>query len=416
MSDHSHVMGGSSATKRINCPASYQLEAAMPEGTESSSYADRGSMLHAAMELLLTADPANADALDATLQDLLGQDLGFAGHEITQELVDTKILPAWNAWCHVRDTYDLVDWFIEQRVSLEAIIDGAFGTADLIASDRHGRLHVLDWKFGDGVIVPAEGNQGMLFYAGAALNDMDPEMREFIEEIGDANNMDPIPVVIHIVQPRAGAKPEEVLQTWETNEDTVDKFITLAAEAIDKARSSNPQPKPGDWCRWCRAQPTCPAYDQLVDYATSTSPKTMSAHELSEAIRAAKLLTDWCRKVLALGQQELEGGAAIPGYKLVPKRPQRVWVNAEVAEEVLRKKRCKVGEMYKRTLMSPAQFEKSRGDVYAKIAKDHVVSVSSGVTMVEDTDPRPAIVGEGQLLAEAYKKAGIAIEKQELKL
>jgi hypothetical protein len=60
MSDHSHVMGGSSATKRINCPASYQLEAAMPEGTESSSYADRGSMLHAAMELLLTADPANA--------------------------------------------------------------------------------------------------------------------------------------------------------------------------------------------------------------------------------------------------------------------------------------------------------------------------------------------------------------------
>ncbi len=419
MSEHSHVMGGSSATKRINCPASLQAEAAVPEAP-TSSFAERGSMLHAAMELMLTADPQGKEAVEGALAGFLGQDLGFDGHEITQELIDTKLRPAWRAWEMVRDCYAFTDWFIEQRVSLETIIDGAFGTADVIACDSEHRLHILDWKFGDGVKVYAEGNDGMQFYAGATLNDSDPEVREFVDELVKAIGDEAVKVVIHIVQP-VGPDPDAALSTWETDEDTIDDFITLAADAADKARSENPPYKPGAWCRWCRARPTCPEYEQLADYALSESPRSMPATKLAKAVRTAKLLEGWCREVLALAQEELEGGASIPGFKLVPKRARRTWVDAEAAEVQIRKssakgRRVKVNEMYNRTLMTPPQLEKSRPDIYAKIAKDHVVSMSSGVTMVEDTDSRPAVVGSGQLLKEAMTKAGVTLEGKQLNI
>src|SRR5210317_2213582 len=157
MDKHSHFMGGSTAERRINCPGSLHLEKAVPD-PESSEFAERGSMLHAAMELLLTADPRDVNELNKMLDQLEGQDLGFDGHEITRELIDEKIRPAWDAWKDLLVDFDLQDWFIEQRVSLEVVVPGAFGTADVLAKDGLDRIHVVDWKFGDGIVVPAREN------------------------------------------------------------------------------------------------------------------------------------------------------------------------------------------------------------------------------------------------------------------
>ncbi len=133
MFEHSHVMGGSTAKRRINCPGSLKAEHASPEQA-TSEFAIRGSMLHAAMELLLTADPENIADAEPLLKELITQDLGFGEeYEITQELVDDKLRPALEAWFTVRDKYELDDWFIEQRVSLESVVPGAFGTSDLLA-------------------------------------------------------------------------------------------------------------------------------------------------------------------------------------------------------------------------------------------------------------------------------------------
>jgi len=390
--EHSHVMGGSTAARRINCPGSLELEQASPE-QETSEYAERGSMLHAAMEILLTADPQTPEAEDAFMDDLIGQDLGFGPeHVITKELIDEKIWPAWQAWLEVLETYDLDDWMIEQRVSLESVIPGAFGTADVIAKDTQKRLHILDWKFGDGVPVPVEGNMGLGFYAGAALyDDLDSDLVQMCDDISG--------IVLHIVQPRTGS--DQVLNTWETTEDWVEKLIEQADRAMKLARGKNPPLTPGSWCQFCRARITCPAQNALASTALSNAPKYMTSVDLGAAMEMAMQLKSWIAEVVKLAEREAEAGAVIPGFKLVNKRPTRVWTDEKKAEKMLKAGKHKVGEIFTKKLISPTQAEKLNKELYNSKLSDIVVFHSSGLTLVPDSDKRQAVVSSAELLSNA---------------
>ena len=387
---HSSVMGGSNANKRINCPGSYELEAQMPEQPESP-YATQGSVFHTAMEMLLTADPRNAKELKQVTDDLIGNDLGYGDEwAITVEQINTKILPAWDAWKTLVAEYDIDDYFIEVRVSLDTVIPKAFGTVDVLAKDTRKCLHVCDWKFGDGVPVPVEGNMQGLFYAGGALYDEDPEIKEFCEDVSA--------VAIHIVQPRVG--DDSVLHTWVTDEATIEQFIDQAVAAHDQAIKPDAPIKAGGHCRWCKAKPICPAHTEAATDALSKSPEAMTSTQLSAALAQADLLKAWITDVYALAQRELEGGASVPGYKLVQKQPRRVWIDPEAAEKALRARKVKVGDMFKRTLLSPTQIQKAIPKVYESIS-DMVDLRSSGLTVVPDSDKREAVVDQFALLSDA---------------
>lgn len=392
--EHSNVMGGSTAAQRINCPGSYKLEKAMPE-KGSSEFAERGSMLHAAMELMVVADPIEDAELEKFCDDLLGQTFGFDTDPINQELINTKIIPAWNAWNRVVKEYELDDWFIEQKLSYGDVVPGAFGTADILAIDKQRRLHILDWKFGDGVVVPAEGNMGLGFYAGAALYDTDEEVQEMFEEITG--------VVLHIVQPRAGYPDEDPLHTWETTEEWVEDLVDMAAKAIELANSEKPPVKPGSWCRWCSAKATCPAQKNLAADALSNTPDTMDGVELGKLMAMADQLKPWIAHVYELAQEELEKGAAIPGYKLVNKRASRVYTDQEQVEKRLRGAKVPVGKSHTKKLLTPAQLQKQvPAKFYKKLEADGLVVMhSSGVTVVPETDKREAVTSSVALLANA---------------
>lgn len=399
--EHSHIMGGSSAAQRINCPGSFQLEQDSPPKPESV-YALQGTVLHSAMELLLVHNPADDYTAEALLRDLEGKDLGFGDEwAITHELIEVKLRPALLAWMDVRDRYGLNDWFIESRVSLEVLVDGAFGTSDFIASDRNGNLHILDWKFGDGVVVTAEANYGLSFYAGATLYDPEPELKEFRAEMLS----DEPTIYFHIIQPRRG--DDEVLDTWATDTGYIENFLDRAVAAMDTARRANAPVKAGSWCRWCRAKAICPAQKGLVIEATSTEPRSMSGVELAKRLELADLLKAWITEVYELAKIEMEGGAAIPGFKLVNKLPRRHWIDDKQAEKVLRSNRVKAADLWQKKLISPAQLEKLDSKLYRKIADKNVESKSSGVTVVPDTDKRPAISSSNELLAIAMQNAGL---------
>ena len=388
---HSHVMGGSTAERRINCPGSLAAEKAVPDEAPSE-FAERGSMLHAAMELLLTADPQNRRELKQMLDQLIGQNMGFDGHEITPELVNEKIRPAWEAWSELRVEWDLDDWFIEQQVSLDTVVPGAFGTADILAKDGIGRLHVIDWKFGDGIPVPAEQNYALGFYAAAALYDEDPELQDFTDDIHTE-------IGLHIIQPRVGS--DHVLDSWVTSEQWVENLVDLAAQAIDIAMRDDAPLKPGKWCKFCRAMATCPAQQALASDALSNPPTTMNTVELATAMKTADLLTHWIKEVYRLAQDELEGGASIPGYKLVNKQPRRVWTDPAKAEKLLRGARHKVADIFQKKLISPTQAEKLDKRLYNRKLSDIVAMHSSGVTIAPESDKRQAVVSSAQLLTNA---------------
>ncbi len=390
MAQHSNVMGGSTASRRIHCPGSYLAEKDHPN--VESEYAIRGSMLHSAMELLLTADPEAPEDVEDLFEQLIGQELGYGdAYEITQELVDTKLRPAWEAWQEVMDEYELDDWFIEQRVSFGDIIPGAFGTADIIAKDKQRRLHVLDWKFGDGVAVPVEANFGLGFYAGGALYDEDAELQEFCDDITG--------VVLHIVQPRVGSSV--VLHTWETTEEWIEILVEQAAAAVALAMQKDAPRTPGDWCMFCKDRVGCPAQQQLATLALSNEPKSMTSVELGAAMAMAQQLKSWISDVVKLAEAEAEAGAAIPGWKLVNKRPTRVWTDHDEAEKRLRNAKIKVADMYNRKLISPTQAEKLSKKLYGDKLSDIVVMHSSGLTLVRESDRRQAVVSGAELLANA---------------
>ena len=394
MNEHSHVMGGSTAKRRINCPGSLALEKAAPE-QPSSEYAKRGSMLHAAMELLLTADPEGPVKAEPLLAELIGQDLGFGEeNEITKDLIDDKLRPALHAWFYIRNEYDFDDWFIEQRVSMDSVIPGGFGTCDILAKDIDKSLHVLDWKFGDGVVVEAEGNEGLGFYAASAMYDTDPELIEFCSDIKS--------VYLHIVQPRTGAT--EVFNTWEAGLDWVEKLVDQIARSVDLALKPDAPLKVGDWCQFCRARMTCPAQQALASQALSVAPKGMTSVDLGAAMVMAQQLKTWISEVVQFAQDQAESGVTIPGFKLVNKRPTRVWADERAAEKVFRAAKIPVAKFTNKKLISPTQAQKLDKELYGSKLNDIVAMHSTGLTLVLDSDKRQAVSASAELLAAALPK------------
>lgn len=210
-------------------------------------------------------------------------------------------------------------------------------------------------------------------------------------------------IVLHVIQPRVG--DDLVRHSWPTDVAYVEKFIDQAAEACDAALKPGAPIKAGSHCRWCRAKPVCPAHEQAAVDALGKQPDAMTATELADALNKATLLKAWIADVFALAQRELEGGASVPGYKLVKKRPTRKWTDEAEAEKALRARKVKVGEMFApRKLLSPTQLEKSLPSVYETVS-DLVELKSSGVTVAPDTDKREAVVDSFALLGEALPDA-----------
>ena len=401
MTEHSHVMGGSTAARRIHCPGSYKYESQVPD-KGSSEYADRGSMLHAAMELLLNEDPANVKEAQPLLNQLVGQNMGFEGHEITDELIATKISPALYAWWEIDKEYGIEEIFIEQKVSLQTILPGAFGTADIIGRDKSGRLHVLDWKFGDGVPVPVENNLGAGFYAAGVLYDEEePELNEFCQTLPPVD--EPLEVVLHIIQPRAGY--DEYRFTWHTDDKWIESVVNMIVEAGEKMKLDEPPLATGDWCKFCSAKVFCPEYQKLTVAVQGKEPANMSSVELADFLNKAILIDGWVKELWSYAQSQAEQGVQIPGFKLVKGRAgNRKFEDEAEAEAICKKSRVKADAMYDKKLKSPTQLEQTAPNVYKKKLAKLVTRAEGKLTLVPDTDSRPAVEGSMQLLGAELTK------------
>jgi hypothetical protein len=154
---HSTIVGGSTASRVINCPGSVALVAQMPP-RPSSSYADEGTLLHEIMAELLNNGFAKPD-------DFLGH--RYEDIELTQDMIDEKVRPAMRLLDQV-DPEQMMDMYVEFKVEFGDLLPNVFGSCDVI-----GRLkdtaYIIDWKFGDGVAVSAEENKQLMFYAAAAM-------------------------------------------------------------------------------------------------------------------------------------------------------------------------------------------------------------------------------------------------------
>ena len=160
----------------------------------------------------------------------------------------------------------------------------------------------------------------------------------------------------------------------------------------------------GEHCRWCAAKPTCPKMTGLADRALHAKLDTLDVVQIADYLKKADMLEQWIADVRGLAHQVLDAGKPVPGFKLVAKRAIRQWADEQQAENTLMDLTGNHAELFSTKLISPAQAEKLLKKEKKELPKELVVAISSGSTLVEDSDPRPAVLQIGQQLTAALSK------------
>jgi hypothetical protein len=346
---HSKIVGGSTAARVIACPGSVALVQAAPPQAESK-YAAEGTFLHAAITALLE----DAERLP-----------------MTDEQRDNKIAPALELLDQVDPDRDM-EFRTEVRVDFGDFLPGVFGSVDLLGKIGN-RAIILDWKFGDGVVVEAEENKQLMFYAAAAQRSA-PWAFEGVDE-----------VELVIIQP-------PMIKRWVTTRARISRFEDQLFAAVQEAKQPDAMLQTGDHCRWCAAKPTCPMMTGAADRAVKVKFDALDKQQISIYLQQADMLDGWISDLRELAQRALDNGQTIPGYKLVAKRGTRKWLDEDKARAALIEAGLQDPDVT--TLVSPAVAEKK----LKKLPDGLTVSVSSGNTMAPDSDPRPAVLQLGQLL------------------
>ena len=359
---HSNIVGGSTAKRVINCPGSVGLVQKMPPRLGGEA-ADMGTLCHNAMAALLE-DPS------LEVRSVLG--MKYNDQTMTEEMIDDKIVPAMLALNEIDPDGDM-QYRVESHVNFGTLLPGVFGSADLIGRIKD-RAVILDWKFGRGE-VGVEENEQLLFYAAAAMRTKGLEWAfENIKEIECV-----------IVQPPA-------VKRWTTSVTRVKQFERDLVAAVTTSAHSYAPLNAGDHCRYCPAKPICPQMTGAAERALRVQIKELDPAKIGEYLATADLVEKWITDLRELAHQILESGEPVPGYKLVPKRPTRQWVNEETAQQALIDAGVSEDDMFETVMLSPAKVEKILKKRKLSLPDDIVVAVSSGTTIAPEGDPRPATV------------------------
>ena len=371
---HSNIVGGSTAKRVINCPGSVALVQKMPP-KPSNKYADEGTLLHNVMAELIMGEEPPDYYLGTRYEDQI----------LTPELVEEKIWPALRA-LDIIDPEQKMEIEAETRVGFGDLLPGVFGSTDLIG--RLGnRAVILDWKFGDGVMVEVEENPQLMFYAAAAMRT--PDAQWAFEGVTEVECI--------IVQP-----PE--IRRWVTTPERIAKFELELVQAVKQAEKPDAKLAVGDHCRWCAAKPICPKMTGAVDRALKVQIDALPAAQISNYLKNADMLEDWIKDLRSLALQMLESGAKLPEYKLVAKRAIRSWSDEEKAKVALFAYGLTESEVMESSVVSPAKAEKALKKRKLGLPEDLVVAISSGNTLASADDPRPEVMLLGKQLSAALSK------------
>ena len=399
MSEHARY-GGSTYTRTLQCPPWAKFCDPLPE-RESSEDADRGTLLHMAMDRIYRED-ADFDG-----RSLIGST--YKNQTLTAELYHEKIVPAIAAVEEIFERYDVHEthFLCESRV---VISDLSWGTSDLLAmgstcipnegdEKSKGKLArvgiCLDYKFGDGIPVDAfENDQGRFYAAAASITE---ETERFFTEIDI--------LVIGIIQPNDRGQDDFTL--WETPASTLAETIqeALAAEGtaescgLDDLRLFNT----GDHCRFCAGNGLCPPTSGALSAIRRLDVTAPDILKLIPTFAALAEMEVSIKAIRSLVHSQLEEGVDIAGFKLVPKRASRSYTDEAIVRDLVKRSRkIRREDAYTDSLLSPAQLEimcKRLELDFEKLFGAHVQKVSSGTTLADADDKRSTAPSIGALNA-----------------
>ena len=265
---------------------------------------------------------------------------------------------------------------IEQRLDFSCYVPDGFGTGDcIIISDK--TMHVIDFKYGQGVLVDAEQNPQMMLYALGALRLFDS-----LYDIED--------VAMTIYQPR-----RENISTWTIS--VADLKTWAEEELIPRAKlafEGKGDFMPGPWCTFCKAAVKCRARAEeklrLAQYEFARPPLLTDA-EIEDILGKLDDLTRWAEEIKAYAQDAaLNHGKQWHGYKVVEGRSVRKYSNEDAVVEAANA--AGYHDIFRKTLLPITEMEKLMGkQEFQTILGGLIVKPAGKPTLVPASDKRPAI-------------------------
>lgn len=265
--------------------------------------------------------------------------------------------------------------FIEQRLDFSCYVPEGFGTGDCLIVSK-GRLHIIDLKYGMGLLVDSEENPQMKLYALAALTQYEEQYQ--IKK-----------VKLTIFQPR-----RENVSTWETSVAKLKKWATkdLVPKA-QRAFKGEGEYCPGEWCIFCKAAVKCRARaeDKLrLAQSEFKMPPLLTDAEIEDVLAKLPDIKKWADEIQEYALAKALAGKEWAGFKLVEGRSVRKFTD----ERAVVKAANAAGyhDIYKQTLISLTEMEKLMGKAeFSKVLGALVTKPQGKPTLVPDTDKRQAI-------------------------
>lgn len=264
---------------------------------------------------------------------------------------------------------------IEQHLDFSCYVPDGFGTGDciIIADDK---LHIIDFKYGMGVLVDAENNPQMKLYALGAL--------EIYDSLYDIKE-----VAMTIFQPR-----RENVSTWTI---PVNELKTWAEEKLKPkaimAYNGEGEYVPGEWCTFCRAAVRCRARaEQKLKLAQSEFklPPLLTDAEIEEILSILPDLTKWANKITAYAlDAAVNHGKEWHGFKIVEGRSVRKYKDEDAVAEKAIANGYK--DIYRKSLIPITQMQKLMGKTKFEKILGHLIYKPPGKpTLVPNSDKRKA--------------------------
>lgn len=384
------LLSASSAKKWLYCTPSAVLEDSIPD--EESAYAKEGTLAHSICELKLSRLFTDKNMSERTYKGRLKKLQADEMYQPEMEGFTDEYADYVSAIAFSFPATPFVA--VEKRLDYSPWAPEGFGTGDCIII--YGKdMHVIDFKYGKGVPVSAEGNPQMALYGLGAWHEYG--MLFSVENVH-----------FHIVQPRI---PNN--SSWTTTLEGLlrwgELFVKPRAALAYKGEGEF---RPADYCNgdrtnyckegFCKAYGRCRATAEknmaLMKDAVDPQkdairkPDLLSNSEIGEILKRAQFLKDWVNKLEACALSELVRGGDVPGWKIVEGRSDRQLSDPDKAFQGLLAAGYDEAVLYNRKPIPLTELEKLvPKEQRAELLAPYITKPKGMPKLAPEDDKRPAM-------------------------
>ena len=359
------LLSASGAHRWLNCTPSARLEREFEDS--SGEAAAEGTAAHALSEHKLRRALKLRSKKPVSQYDSDEMDAHTDGYvEFVLELIE-----------QAKQTCADPKVLIEQRLDFSQYVPDGFGTGDcLIIAD--GTLHIIDFKYGQGLLVEAENNPQIMLYALGAL--------ELYDSIYDITS-----VAMTIYQPR-----RENVSTYTVDKDSLYRWADEVLRPLaELAFVGSGEYCCGDWCQFCRAAVKCRARAEeklrLTQFEFALPP-ILSDAEIEEIMAKLDDLTAWANDIRAYAlEASVKHGKEWSGFKLVAGRSNRKYASEDAVADAA--KEAGYRDIFRQSLITVTEMEKLMGKTkFNEILGGLIEKPPGKPSLVPLSDKRPAIL------------------------